>query len=68
MLEADHREIVYQDYTASMLKTLAQSFLSFAGAQVELPSFIEMMYPEQAPKGPQTKQEIIEHVLKLFTE
>ncbi len=67
ILEDDRRNILYQDYTASMLRQLTQAFVSFAGCKWEAPSFIEMVYPETKPKQ-QTKQEIIDHVLALFTQ
>lgn len=67
MLEDDRRQTLYQDYTATMLRQLTQAFVSFAGGKWEAPSFIEMAYPEQKPKR-QTKQEIIDHVLALFSQ
>lgn len=67
MMEDDRRNMLYQDYTATMLRQLTQAFISFAGGKYDAPSFIEMVYPEQRqPK--QTKQEIIDHVLALFSE
>lgn len=67
MLDDDRRQTLYQDYTATMLRQLTQAFVSFAGGKWEAPSFIEMVYPEQR-KPAQTKQEIIDHVLALFSE
>lgn len=45
MLEDDSRNILYQDYTASMLGVLAQGVAQIGGANWEAPSFIEMVYP-----------------------
>ena len=67
MIEDDNRDLIYQDYTASMLRALAQSFIAFAGGKWEAPSFIELVYPEQRPPK-QTKQQIIDHVLSLFSD
>ena len=63
MLEDDARDMCYQDYTATMLKLLTQSFIRFAGGDFTAPSFIEMMYPK---KTEETAEQIKDHVLSLF--
>lgn len=65
MLDDDARNILYQDYTASMLGTLAQTVAQIGGASWTAPSFIEMVYPDV--KDTRSSKEIKDDLLSRLT-
>lgn len=64
MLEDDFRNVLYQDYTALMMKILTETFVRFAGGEWSAPSFIEMVYKPN--KGEETAEEIKNRVLSML--
>lgn len=64
MIEDDARNMTYQDYTATMLKALSESFIRFAGGDWSPPSFISMVYRQE--RDDRTPEQIIDHVKSLF--
>lgn len=41
---------------------------AYLGGEWTMPNYIEFMYPDKVKKGPQTFEEIKNHVLKRLTE
>ena len=63
MLAEDRRELVYEDYTATMQKIIAEAYLTAHGASPEIPSYIEMVHvKEKQPTAEEVKKHIIERL------
>ena len=65
MVNEECRQTLYQDYIATGLKILADSYIKVHGGDFTLPSFIEMTHEKEKPM---TAEEILDHVKGLFAE
>ena len=63
MLNEECRISLFQDYVATGIKVLAESYVKVHGGDIQLPSYIEMTHVKEAPK---TAQQIIDHVKEVF--
>lgn len=64
MVKEECRQSLYQDYIATAIKILAESYVKCHGGEIMLPSFIEMTHEKERPL---TAKEIIEHVKQVFS-
>lgn len=64
MLNEESRVCLYQEYVATGIKILSESYVKCHGADLQLPSFIEMTHKK---KYKETAQQIINHVKQIFS-
>lgn len=55
---------LYQDYMATGIKILAESYLKVHGGELHLPSFIEMTHEK---KQEESVEQIMGHLKKVFS-
>jgi len=68
MLEDDDRDTFYRDYTGTMQRHLVDLLGRYlCGEEWQpMPSYIEMLHPEEQKKPAETNAEAKAHVYKIF--
>lgn len=68
MIEYEERQQIYRDYTATMQKHIVNLLGRYLCTEWhEMPSYLSMMYPEQAPPvTQQTNEEAKAHIYEVF--
>lgn len=64
MLDEEQRETLYQDYVATGIKILAESYIKAHGGDFTLPSFVEMTHAQEKPEK---AEDVINHVLEILS-
>jgi hypothetical protein len=65
MIEDAEREALYEDYTATMQKHLVSILAARYGLDLQLPSWLEMVHPKDAPPV-RSVEDDRQHVHDLF--
>ena len=61
MVEEENKQRLYRDYTATCMGIAAKALVAFSGGTWEMPSYIELAYPQQ--KDSRGAKEIVEGLL-----
>lgn len=65
MVNEETRQCLFQDYMATGLKALVDSYAKVHGSEFTLPSFIEMTHTVKQPQI--TAKQVIEHLKEVFS-
>lgn len=67
LLEESREKELYESYSAQLLWMIARGLYGIAGAEYDMPQYVEILHPETRKSQP-TAQQIKDHVLQRLLE